>query len=329
MGDILSQEEIDKLLNALSSGEVDAEEMKNADERTVKDYDFKRPAKFSKEQLRTLELIFEHYGRLMSTNLPVYLRKNIQVSVISSETVTFNEFTNALSNPVILGIVNFQPLQGNILIDLTSSLGYAFIDRMLGWTGEPLDKLRDFSEIEMGILYKIMTVSAQLLREPWKNVIEVEPVLERIETNTQFAQIIAPNEMIAIVTLNVKMGEIEGFLNICIPFMTIETIIDNLNTKFWFTNMVSNDAGDHRQDIENLLRRVDVPIKAVLGKSQIAVSDFLMLQPGDIIRLDRRVDNELDVYVGMFKKFTAVPGTDHDRYAVRVTTVYREEDEES
>ena len=329
MGDILSQEEIDKLLNALSSGEVDAEEMKNADERTVKDYDFKRPAKFSKEHLRTLELIFEHYGRLMSTNLPVYLRKNIQVSVISSETVTFNEFTNALSNPVILGIVNFQPLQGNILIDLTSSLGYAFIDRMLGGTGEPLDRLRDFSEIEMGILYKIMTVSAQLLREPWKNVIEVEPVLERIETNTQFAQIIAPNEMIAIVTLNVKMGEIEGFLNICIPFMTIETIIDNLNTKFWFTNMVSNDAGDHRQDIENLLRRVDVPIKAVLGKSQIAVSDFLMLQPGDIIRLDRRVDNELDVYVGMFKKFTAVPGTDHDRYAVRVTTVYREEDEES
>lgn len=329
MGDILSQEEIDKLLNALSSGEVDAEEMKNADERTVKDYDFKRPAKFSKEHLRTLELIFEHYGRLMSTNLPVYLRKNIQVSVISSETVTFNEFTNALSNPVILGIVNFQPLQGNILIDLTSSLGYAFIDRMLGGTGEPLDKLRDFSEIEMGILYKIMTVSAQLLREPWKNVIEVEPALERIETNTQFAQIIAPNEMIAIVTLNVKMGEIEGFLNICIPFMTIETIIDNLNTKFWFTNMVSNDAEDHRQDIENLLRRVDVPIKAVLGKSQIAVSDFLMLQPGDIIRLDRRVDNELDVYVGMFKKFTAVPGTDHDRYAVRVTTVYREEDEES
>ena len=113
MGDILSQEEIDKLLNALSSGEVDAEEMKNADERTVKDYDFKRPAKFSKEHLRTLELIFEHYGRLMSTNLPVYLRKNIQVSVISSETVTFNEFTNALSNPVILGIVNFQQLQGN------------------------------------------------------------------------------------------------------------------------------------------------------------------------------------------------------------------------
>ncbi|MCR5011200.1 MAG: flagellar motor switch protein FliM [Lachnospiraceae bacterium] len=329
MGDVLSQEEIDNLLSAISSGEVDAEEIKGKDERSVKNYDFKRPAKFSKEHLRTLELIFEHYGRLLSTNLPVYLRKNIQVTVVSSETVTFNEFTNALSNPVILGIINFQPLSGNILIDLTSSLGYAFIDRMLGGVGEPLDKVRDFSEIEMGILYKIITISSQLLKEPWKNVIEVDPVLERIETNTQFAQIIAPNEMIAIVTLNVRMGEIEGFMNVCIPFMTIESIIDNLNTKFWFTNMVADDAEDHRQDLENLLRKVDVPVKALLGRSEIAVSDFLTLQPGDIIRLERRVDNELDIYVGMYKKFSAVPGTDHDRYAVRITSVYREEEEES
>ncbi len=329
MGDVLSQEEIDNLLSAISSGEVDADEIKGADERSVKNYDFKRPAKFSKEHLRTLELIFEHYGRLLSTNLPVYLRKNIQVTVVSSETVTFNEFTNALSNPVILGIINFQPLSGNILIDLTSSLGYAFIDRMLGGVGEPLDKVRDFSEIEMGILYKIITISSQLLKEPWKNVIEVDPVLERIETNTQFAQIIAPNEMIAIVTLNVRMGEIEGFMNVCIPFMTIESIIDNLNTKFWFTNMVADDAEDHRQDLENLLRKVNVPVKALLGRSEIAVSDFLTLQPGDIIRLERRVDNELDVYVGMYKKFSAVPGTDHDRYAVRITSIYREEEEES
>ncbi len=329
MGDVLSQEEIDNLLSAISSGEVDAEEIKGKDERSVKNYDFKRPAKFSKEHLRTLELIFEHYGRLLSTNLPVYLRKNIQVTVVSSETVTFNEFTNALSNPVILGIINFQPLSGNILIDLTSSLGYAFIDRMLGGVGEPLDKVRDFSEIEMGILYKIITISSQLLKEPWKNVIEVDPVLERIETNTQFAQIIAPNEMIAIVTLNVRMGDIEGFMNVCIPFMTIESIIDNLNTKFWFTNMVADDAEDHRQDLENLLRKVDVPVKALLGRSEIAVSDFLTLQPGDIIRLERRVDNELDIYVGMYKKFSAVPGTDHDRYAVRITSIYREEEEES
>lgn len=328
MGDILSQEEIDNLLNSINNGDVDVDEMKNADTRQIKNYDFKRPAKFSKEHLRTLELIFEHYGRLLSTNFPVYLRKNVQVNVVSSETVTFNEFTNALSNPVILGIVNFQPLTGNILLDLTSTVGYAFIDRMLGGQGEPLDKMRDFSEIEMGILDKILAVSTQLLREPWKNVIEIDPVLDRIETNTQFAQIIAPNEMIAIVTLNIKMGDTEGFMNVCIPYMTIEPIIDNLNTKFWFTNMSAGDDADHRLELESLLRKVDVPVKAVLGKSQIALIDFLGLQVGDIIRLERRVDNELDVYVGMYKKFSAVPGTDHDRYAVRVTSVYKEDEEE-
>lgn len=327
MGEVLSQSEIDELLSALSSGEVDVQEMQNKDEKVVKNYDFKRPAKFSKEHLRTLELIFEHYGRLLSTNLPVYLRKNIQVSVASSESVTFSEFTNALSNPVILGIVNFQPLSGNIIIDLPANVGYAFLDRMLGGQGTPIDKLRDFSEIELGILDKILSVCTQLLREPWKNVVDVSPLLERIETNTQFAQVIAPNEMIAIVTLNVRLGDVEGFMNICLPFMTVESIIDNLNTKFWFTTMVTGDGESQQEYIESLLRKVDVPVKAVLGHSQIAVSDFLGLQIGDIIRLDTKTESELDIYVGNIRKFAAVPGTDKDRYAVRVTQVYREEEE--
>ena len=327
MGDVLSQEEIDSLLSALSSGEVDVEEMQNNNEKTVKNYDFKRPAKFSKEHLRTLELIFEHYSRLLSTNLPVYLRKNVQVNVASSETVTFSEFTNALSNPVVLGIINFQPLNGNIVLEISSNVSYAILDRMLGGQGVPLDKIREYSEIELGILDKIVSISTQLLREPWKNVVEVSPLLERIETNPQFAQIIAPNEMIAIVTLNIKMGDVEGFMNICLPFVTIEDIIDNLNTKFWFTNMITNDDESHTEQIEAMLRRVDVPVKAVLGKSQIQVSDFLGLQVGDIIRLDRSVSDELDLYVGNIKKFTAMPGTEKDRYAVRVTSIYREEEE--
>jgi flagellar motor switch protein FliM len=259
----------------------------------------------------------------------VYLRKNVQVNVVSSETVTFNEFTNALSNPVILGIVAFHPLIGNILIDLGSQVGFSFIDRMLGGPGEAMDKLRDFSEIEMGILEKLMTISTQLLREPWKNVLEVEPVLERIETNTQFAQIIAPNEMIAIVTLLIRIGTVEGYMNACLPFITLEDVMDKLNTKFWFATMQNDDETNYSEFIESMIRRADIPVKAVLGKSQIAVSDFLGLQVGDIIRLERRVDNELDVYVGMYKKFSAVPGTDHDHYAVRVTSVYHEDEDGS
>lgn len=328
MGEVLSQEEIDSLLSALSSGEVDVQEIQNKAERSVKNYDFKRPAKFSKEHLRTLELIFEHYGRLLSTNLPAYLRKNVQVSVVTSETITFNEFTNSLSNPVILGIVNFQPLKGNIIIDLASNVGYAILDRMLGGQGRALDKVRDFSEIELNILDKIMTACTNLLREPWKNVLEISPYIERIETNTQFAQIIAPNEMIALVTLSIRLADVEGFLNLCIPYMTIQDIIDNLNTKFWFTNKSNSEDEDQSVYLESMLKKVDVPVKAVLGKSQVPVSDFLGLQVGDIIRIGTRVDSELDIYVDNIKKFSAVPGTEHDRYAVRITSIYREEDEE-
>lgn len=326
MGEVLSQSEIDNLLAALSSGELDVDQMQDTPDKQVKDYDFKRPAKFSKEHLRTLEIIFEHYGRLISTNLPVYLRKNIQVSVASSETVTFSEFTNALANPVILGIVDFRPLPGNIIIELSSNLGFAMIDRMLGGQGLPLEKSRDFSEIEMSILQKMMIVCMQLMREPWKTVIDIEPVMDRIETNAQFAQVIAPSEMIAIVSMSLKIGDAEGFLNICLPYFTVEDIMDKLNTKYWYSTMQENDKMDYEEQIESLIKRVDVPVKAVLGRNQVSVNDFLNLQVGDIIRLDTRVDSEMDIFVGNIRKFTALPGSSKDNYAIRLTTVIREEE---
>ncbi|MBR3769755.1 MAG: flagellar motor switch protein FliM [Lachnospiraceae bacterium] len=326
MGEVLSQEEIDNLLAALSTGEIDAEQIQDANEKQVKDYDFKRPAKFSKEHLRTLEIIFEHYGRLLSTNLPVYLRKNVQVSVNSSETVTFSEFTNALANPVILSIINFNPLVGNIIMELSPNIGFAAIDRMLGGQGEPLDKAREFSEIEMTILEKLMIICMSHLREPWKNVVEIEPLLERIETNPQFAQIISPSDMIAIVTLNIKIGDVEGLMNICLPYFTLENIMDKLNTKYWFSTMQDINDEEYQEHIEALIKRVDVPVKAILGKSSVSIVDFVNLQLGDIIRLDTDVDGDLSVYVGNIRKFTAVPGNSKDKYAVQVTSVIREED---
>ena len=327
MADVLSQSEIDNLLKALNSGEIDVDEIKDqSSELQVKNYDFKRPAKFSKEHLRTLELIFEHYGRLLSTNLPVYLRKNVQVNVASSETVTFSEFSNALANPVILAVVNFRPLPGDIIIEMTENLGYAIVDRMLGGKGVALEKTRDFSEIELSILDKIMVICMQLLREPWKNVVEVNPMLERIETNPQFAQIIAPNEMIAIVTLNIKIGEVEGFMNISLPYITLEDIIDNLNTKFWFSTMTRDTDEKYDEYLQSMLKRVDVPVKALLGRSMVTVNDFAGLQVGDIIRLDSNVDSALEVYVGNIKKFTAVAGESNEKYALKVTSVIREEE---
>jgi len=326
LGEVLSQNEIDSLLAALSTGELNAEEIAHQDEKQVKNYDFARPSKFSKENLRTLEFIYEHYARLLSTTLPVYLRKNVQVSVASSETVVFSEFSNALLNPVILGVINFNPLPGNIIIDFASNLGFAVIDRMLGGQGEPLKKGRDFSEIELTIIEKILILCMQLMKEPWKNVVEINPFLERIETNPQFAQIISPTDMIAIITLNIKVGEVEGLMNVCLPFFTVENIIDKLNTKSWFSSIQEYSDEDYQQYVELMLRKVDVPVKVQLGSTQITVNDWTNLQCGDIIRLDTKTDSDLEVFVGNIKKFTALPGTSNEKYAVQVTSVLREEE---
>lgn len=324
MGDILSQSEIDSLLNALKSGEYDAEEYKDGPEKKVTVYDFARPAKFSKDHLRTLVNIFEHYGRLLSTNLPGYLRKNVQVEVMNSEAVIYSEFMNALSNPVLLGVVNFSPLKGNIIIEWVPQLGFAIVDRMLGGAGTALDITREFSEIELAIIERIFANTVNLLREPWKNVLSIEPRLERIETNTQFAQFISPSEMIAIVTINIKIGDVEGLMNVCLPYITLEPIMDKLNTRFWFSTLSEKDPS-YELALEEMLKKTAIPVCAELGKSIISVNDFVNLQKGDIIKLDTKIDDELDVYVGNIKKFKALPGSASDKYAVRVTSIIREE----
>jgi len=328
VSDVLSQSEIDSLLQALNSGEVDAEEMKKSSENQVRDYDFSRPSKFSKEHLRTLEMIFEHYGRLLSTNLPIYLRKNVQVDVMNAEAISYMEFSNALSNPVLIGIVDFAPLKGNIVIEMAPKLGFTIVDRLLGGNGEPLEKMRDFSEIELILIERIMNICVNLLREPWQNVLDIEPRLERIETNSQFAQIISPSEMTAVITINIKIGETEGLMNVCLPYITLEPIMDKLNTKFWYSNMQEKDEVDYEPKMEHLINKSVIPVTVLLGKSSISVNDFAGLRPGDIIRLNKKVDDELDVYVGDMMKFQALPGTKGKQYAVRVTKIIKEDNGE-
>ena len=326
VADVLSQNEIDALLKQLSSGELDVDNIEDTKSAKVKEYDFSRPAKFSKEHLRTLEIIFEHFGRLLSSNLPAYLRKTVQVEVMNSEAVTYSEFSNALSNPVLLGVVNMAPLNGNIIVEMATNVGYTIIDRLLGGVGEPLDKTRDFSEIELSILERMFSIIISLLREPWENVVEIEPYLERIETNSQFAQIISPTEMIAIITININVGGVEGLMNICLPYITLEDVMDKLNTKYWFSTMQEKDEQSYADVIETAINKALIPISAELGKSSITVMDFANLMVGDIIKLNKSVEEELDVYVGNIVKFKALPGSFSDNFAVKVTEIYREEE---
>ena len=325
MGDTLSQEEIDNLLKAFNDGDLNADDLSDTKEKQVKNYDFARPSKFSKDHLRTLEIIFENYGRLLSTNLPAYLRKNVQVEVVNAEANTYSEFANALSNPVILGVVNFAPLEGNIIIELSANLGFTIVDRMLGGGGAPLERNRDFTEIELIILERVLEVCTNLLVDPWESVVSIEPRLERIETNSQFAQFISPGEMTAIITMSVKIGSVEGLMNICIPYSCVEPVIDKLNTKYWYSSMKESDSGAYQEVIEDIIDYAKIPVKAMLGRSTISVNDYINIQIGDIIKLDTKVNDELEVYVGNIKKFTALPGATSDSYAVRVTSVIREE----
>lgn len=326
MGEVLSQSEIDNLLKALNEGSFDENDIKSDDKKQVKNYDFARPTKFSKEHLRTLEIIFEHYGRLLSTNLPAYLRKAVQVEIMNSESVIYSEFSNALANPVLLGVVNMEPLEGNMVMELSSNLAFAIVDRLLGGAGNPLDKIRDYSEIELVIIERIFNICVNLLREPWQNVVSISPRLERIETNSQFAQIISPSETVAIVTVNLKLGDVEGLMNVCLPFGCLEPVMDKLNTKYWFATMQDKDTNSYKEAIESLISKVQIPIKAVLGKSSISVNDFVNIHVGDVIRLDKQIDQELEVFVGNIKKFVAMPGSTNDNYAVRITQILKEEE---
>lgn len=327
MGEVLSQNEIDDLLNALNTGELDVEEYKtSSQEKQVKEYDFARPSKFAKEHLRTLEIIFEHYARLLSTTLPAYMRTSCQVDVINSEAVSYSEFSNALSNPILLGVLDFYPLKGNVVMDMSVKIGYAVIDRLLGGKGESLDKERDFSEIELAIIEKIMVIFVDLLIEPWENVVDLEPRLEKIETNSQFAQVISPTEIVALLTMNLKIGNVEGLVNICIPYICIEPIIDKLNTKYWFSNMTEASEEVYQDIIEKRIAQAKIPIKAELGRSIINVNDFIGLQVGDIIKLDRKITDDIYVRVGDIEKFTAKPGLFEKNSAIQITSIIRKEE---
>ena len=320
MSDVLSQNEIDNLLKALSTGELDIDEAKS-DEKQVKNYDFARPAKFSKEHLRTLEIIFEHFARLLATNLPAYLRKSVSVDVVNSEVVIYSEFSNALSNPVLLGVISMNPLVGNCIMEMASNLGYSIIDRLLGGPGASIDKQREYSEIELTILERIFAICVNLLQEPWESVVKISPRIERIETNSQFAQIISPSETIAIITLNIKIGDVEGLMNICLPFDTLEPIIDKLNTKYWFSSMKEKDGTSYEDTIETIISRAKIPVKTVLGTSTISVADFGNLQVGDVINLNKPKDSDVFLYIEGKPWFKGELGKNNKNMAVKINEI--------
>lgn len=327
MGDILSQSEIDELLRSLTSGELSIEEIqKPKQERNIRVYDFKRPSKFAKDHLRTLQMIFENYTRIVTTFLSGYLRTVVQMDVLSVEQLTYYEFSNSLSNPVVMGIVNFSPLKGSIVFEMAPELAFAMIDRVLGGFGKGIDKIRTFTEIELVLLERLLQQLVNYFQEAWENIIQLRPRLEKIETNPQFTQIVSPNETVALVTIAMKVGEAEGMANICLPHMVIEPIMPRLSTKFWFSTSAKETSEETKEYLQKKIERTRVTIKAVLGRTTITVREFLDLQVGDVLRLSTRKNQELEIYVGNRLKFFGVPGRKDGRLAVKITRIEEGED---
>ncbi|NMA02428.1 MAG: flagellar motor switch protein FliM [Clostridia bacterium] len=331
MADILSQSEIDTLLNALQTGEIDAETIKEEqNKKKIRVYDFRRPDKFSKEQLNTIEVISENFSRMLTTFFSGQLRTRIQIKIASVEQITYDEFTKSIPNPSILNIFNISPLEGKAILEINPHLAFFTIDRLFGGPGVSNVKQRPLTEIEQLVMIKTVKKMLGFFKEAWSTLIELNPEFDTLETNPNFVQIVSPTEMVVLITLDLKLGNEEGLVNICLPCLMLEPIADKLNARYWYGTTVKEQTGVNIDTLKNKVEVAKVTVAARLGKTTLSVKDLLDLQIGDVIPLNKSVDSEVDLIVGSKPKFKGKIGVSGNKLAVQINKLVtmEEADEE-
>jgi len=326
MTEVLSQNEIDALLSAISTGEVDTEAVQEtAEQKKVKIYDFKRPDKFSKDQLRTIQMMHETFARLTTTSLSAQLRTLVSVHVASVDQLTYEEFIRSIPNPTTLGIVNMDPLKGSAIFEIDPSITFTIIDRLFGGSGETMKINRELTDIELSVMENILVRVLSNLRESWSTVIDLRPRLGNIETNPQFAQIVPPNDMVVLVTFETKVGEIEGMMNFCIPYITIEPIISKLSAQYWYSSIRKGAGTENFEVIKKRLENVYLPVVVEMGTIDISVEEVMNLKKGDIIKLENtKINSPMEVKIGGRTKFLARPGIVGVKKGVQITGIVEE-----
>ena len=329
-GDVLSQAEIDALLAGVMSGDVDADTMKqDSDGKKVKVYDFKRPDKFSKDQIRTLYMLHESFARLLNTYLSTHLRTLVNVDVASVEQLTYQEFVQSMANPSVISVLGVPPLKGNIILEVGTEIAFAFIDRVFGGDGNTAMKTRVLTEIEDAVMRRFVNTAMTHFKEAWANVATINPFLETTESNPQFTQIVPPSDMVVIVTIQMKVGEIEGMMNICIPYLVLEPIMSKLTTTFWVASSISKDETEGQVAlIQAKLEKTLVPFVVEVGQVQISIREFLTLGFGDVLQLGTRVKEDFKCKIGKNTKFMCRPGTSGKKMAVQITEIIEPEGDE-
>ena len=325
MVNVLSQDEIDELLNALNSSEG-AEILQDTEElvSNVRQYDFRTANKFTKDQMRTLQFAFTNFCHLLSNILSVKLRISCDVNMVSQEEQLFNEFYNALPEPVILAIMNMPPFEGNILMQISPEVSYAMVNSLLGGTGKATAVGRTFTEIELVIIERFIKQFLPLLVESWSKVMKVEPVITRIETTPQFAQIVAMNEAMAIITLEIRIGDTRGLLSFSIPHVSLAPIAKQLNSRLLYETSPIKSVADNSDTIRQILSSSQVSVKAVFKETTATVNDILSLQEGDVIQLDQHVLDPILIKIEHMPKFHGFIGTHGTHYAVQIVDIIKE-----
>ena len=329
----LSQEELDVLLGGLGDKPAGAQAGEAAaagpapagagpqPKGKVKTYDFRRPDRFSKDHIRTLEMVHDSYARFLQSAISTYLRSVVEVKVSQVRQQTYEEFIAALSNPTSLCVFTMEPLKGNAILDINAELMFAMIDRVLGGPGMVPKKIRELTSIEMPVAERIVVRALDSLREAWQKVAPIIPKLELIESNPGFVQVAAPSEIVATIAMDVKVREQSGRMHLCLPYVLLEPIAPKLLAREW---IASGQKGPTSESMVNLKRSLGdtlLGVAVVLGRARTTMKDLLALKRGDIIRLNRGVQEELMVEVEGREKFMGRPGVRGRKNAVMITSV--------
>ena len=332
MNEILSQKEVNEMLSTIELGDFSGSGLNEGEylnneafesqstKKSVRMYDFKRPDKFSKDQIRTIQMIHETYARLTTTSLSTQLRSFVNIRVVSVDQLTYEEFSRSTPNPSTLAIINMDPLKGSLILQIDPDITFVIIDRLFGGEGNALKNNRELTDIELSVIEGIVIRILGNLREAWSNAVDLRPKLGNIETNIQFTQIVPPNDMVVLISLETKIGKNKdgGMMNFCIPYITIESIISKLSAQYWYSSIRKKETQENIDLIKEQIRGVSLDLITKLGSISLSVNELMEIKAGDVIKLGTKKNSELDLFIGSKKKYDCYPGLIGKKLGVQI-----------
>jgi flagellar motor switch protein FliM len=326
MADVLSQAEVEHLLTTMENAEpasaASGEGYRPREKVTV--YDFKRPERVGKEQMRSLQTMHEGFGRNLGAALSALLRTMVEVKLTSVDQLTYSEFVFSLENPTCFNLISASPLEGQLILDINPSILFPMIDRLLGGsTNSPMPVRRPLTEIELRLVSRITALFLKEMQHAWENVLKLELTVDRVESNPQLVQIIPANEVIVLISFELTVGETRGMMNLCIPFNTIERISNKLTANSWASYAKRPPSLQSMQRISQQIADAPVEVVVELATTRITTADMLGLRVGDIIASEKDIHESLLVYIQGMPKFLAEPGKFKGRKAIQIKSGYQ------